>query len=63
MIVGVDSDELVFLERELDEDYLVGERADYTLIVVGVDTSDPDNVMVIVTNPGNGNRQWANKTL
>ena len=59
VIVGVDSGELVFPEKEIGEDYIVGEMADHALVVVGVDTSDPDNVKVIVTDPGTGNRQWA----
>ena len=36
-----------------------GEQADHALVVVGIDTSDPYNVQVIVTDPGNGNRQMA----
>jgi len=59
VIVGVDSGELVFPESEVGEDYVIGEMADHALVVVGVDTSDPDNVKVIVTDPGTGNRQWA----
>lgn len=59
VIVGVDSGELVFPENEIDEDCMVGEIADHALVVVGVDTSDPNNVKVIVTDPGTGNRQWA----
>lgn len=59
VIVGVDSGELVNPEGEIGEDEIVGEVADHALVVVGIDTSDPDNVKVIVTDPGTGNRQWA----
>jgi len=59
IIVGVDSGELVHPELEVGEDYFEGERADHALVVVGIDTSDPSDVKVIVTDPGTGNRQWA----
>lgn len=59
VIVGVDSGELVFPENEVWEDFFFGERADHALVVVGIDTTDPDNVKVIVTDPGTGNKQWA----
>ncbi len=53
VIVGVDSGELwgdnIF--DKLFED----NEADHALIVSGVDTSDPNNVKVIVTDPGTGN--------
>lgn len=55
VIVGVDSGELVFPELEMGED----NTADHALVVVGIDTSDPNNVQVVVTDPGTGNRQWA----
>jgi hypothetical protein len=52
VIVGVDSGELwgdnIF--DKLFED----NEADHALIVSGVDTSDPNNVKVIVTDPGTG---------
>lgn len=59
VIVGVDGGELVFPENELGEDFHIGEKADHALVVVGIDTSDPDNVKVIVTDPGIGTKQWA----
>lgn len=59
VIVGVDSGELVHPEEEAWEDATYGEEADHALVVVGLDTTDPDNVKVIVTDPGTGNRQWA----
>lgn len=59
VIVGVDSGELVHPEDEIGEDAIYGEEADHALVVVGIDTSNPDDVKVIVTDPGTGNRQWA----
>lgn len=59
IIVGVDSGELVNPAMEIGEDFFEGERADHALVVVGLDTTDPNNVKVIVTDPGTGNRQWA----
>lgn len=55
VIVAVDSGELVTPEEEIVED----NTADHALVVVGIDTSDPDDVKVIVTDPGTGNKQWA----
>ena len=55
VIVGVDSGELWnngFWKKM--EDKFIGERADHALIVSGIDTSDPNNVKVILTDPGNG---------
>jgi len=60
IIVAVDSGELWnpgFSENM--EDLLVGESADHALIVAGLDTSDPSDVKVILTDPGNGNTQYA----
>lgn len=59
LIVGVDAYELAFPEETQDWDALYGEHANHALVVVGIDTSDPDNVQVIVTDPGTGNRQMA----
>lgn len=59
VIVGVDAYELAFPEETQDWDTLYGEQANHALVVVGIDTSDPDNVQVIVTDPGTGNRQMA----
>lgn len=60
ILVTVDSGELWTpgLGEKL-EDLLIGEQADHALLVVGVDTSDPSDVKVIVTDPGNGNTQYA----
>jgi hypothetical protein len=55
VIVGVDSGELWnngFLENM--EDKITGEQADHALLVSGIDTTDPNNVKVIVTDPGSG---------
>lgn len=60
VLVTVDSGELWspgFGEKL--EDLLIGEQADHALLVVGVDTSNPSDVKVIVTDPGNGNTQYA----
>lgn len=60
ILVTVDSGELWSPGLgEKMEDLLLGEQADHALLVVGVDTSDPDDVKVIVTDPGNGNTQYA----
>lgn len=59
VIVGVDSGELVRPEEEAWEDATYGEEADHALVVVGLDATDPNNVKVIVTDPGTGHRQWA----
>lgn len=60
ILVTVDSGELWSPGLgEKMEDLLLGEQADHALLVVGVDTSNPDDVKVIVTDPGNGNTQYA----
>ena len=60
VLVTVDSGELWSPGlREKMEDLLIGEQADHALLVVGVDTSNPSDVKVIVTDPGNGNTQYA----
>lgn len=60
LLVTVDSGELWSPGLgETLEDLLVGEQADHALLVVGVDTSNPNDVKVIVTDPGNGNTQYA----
>jgi len=56
VIMGVDSGELWhygFLEK-LEDKLPGGERADHALIVSGIDTSDPADVKVIITDPGTG---------
>lgn len=55
IIVGVDSEELwgnKFIAWL--KDFFMGDTPDHALVVAGIDTSDPDNVMVIVDDPGNG---------
>lgn len=59
IIVGVDAKELVYPYKSIGEDWIYGENANHALVVVGVDTTDPDDVQVIVTDPGTGNRQMA----
>lgn len=60
VLVTVDSGELWAPGMgEKLEDLLIGEQADHALLVVGIDTSDPSDVKVIVTDPGNGNTQYA----
>ena len=60
VLVTVDSGELWSPGlKEKMEDLLIGEQADHALLVVGVDTSNPSDVKVIVTDPGNGNTRYA----
>lgn len=55
VIVGVDSGELWDrTDNEILEDILGESGADHALIVSGIDVSDPDNVQVVVTDPGMG---------
>ncbi|MGE5409566.1 MAG: C39 family peptidase [Clostridiales bacterium] len=51
IIIGVDSNELW---NNASNDQIEGEKADHALIVAGIDTSDPKNVEVILTDPGSG---------
>ncbi len=51
VIVGVDSSEL-WQPSWVDD--VFGETADHALVVTGIDTSDPENVKVIITDPGTG---------
>lgn len=54
VIVGVDSGELWNPSiLELIEDWFGG-HADHALIVTGIDTTDVNNVQVIITDPGSG---------
>lgn len=56
VIMGVDSGELWnygFLEN-IEDNYIGGERADHALIVSGINTSDPNDIKVIITDPGTG---------
>lgn len=60
VLVTVDSGELWNPGwKEGLEDWIGGEKADHALLVVGADTSDPQNIRIIVTDPGNGNTQYA----
>lgn len=59
IIVGVDGNELVYPVESQGIDEMYGEHPNHALVVVGIDTSDPNNVQVIVTDPGTGNRQMA----
>lgn len=55
VIVGVDSSELwTGRFQGWLEDFFNGEQPDHALIVSGIDTSDPNNVLVRVTDPGTG---------
>lgn len=55
VIVGVDSGEL-WDNNILDwlKDFFLGDTPDHALIVAGIDLTDPNNPMVIVTDPGSG---------
>ena len=60
IIVGVDSEEL-WHNDSLGEkiknwlmDFFMGDTPDHALIVAGIDTSDPNNIQVLVTDPGSG---------
>lgn len=55
VIVGVDVDELYgnpFWQSI--KEYLVGKTPNHAMIVSGIDTSDPNNTKVILTDPGTG---------
>ena len=55
IIVGVDSGEL--WDNSIWDwlkDIFLGDTPDHALIVAGIDMSDPNNPMVIITDPGNG---------
>lgn len=55
IIVGVDSGEL--WDNSIWDwlkDIFFGKTPDHALIVAGIDMTDPDNPMVIITDPGNG---------
>jgi hypothetical protein len=51
VIVGVDADELW---RPSFFNDLFGEQANHALIVTGIDTTDPNDIRVILTDPGTG---------
>lgn len=55
VIVGVDSGELwgnKFMSWL--NDFFYGDTPDHALIVSGIDTSDPNNIKVVITDPGTG---------
>src|SRR5699024_2268032 len=60
VIVGLDSDELWHNDsisdklKNLYDDIFSNEYGDHALIVAGIDTSDPNNIQIIVTDPGSG---------
>lgn len=55
VIVGVDSGELWGNRfTEWLKDFFLGVTPDHALLVTGIDTNDPNNVKVIVTDPGTG---------
>ena len=55
VIVGVDSGELWGNRfTEWLKDFFLGVTPDHALLVTGIDTSDPNNVKVLVTDPGTG---------
>lgn len=60
VIVGVDSDEMWHNNsigdklRNWYNDFVGETGGDHALIVAGIDTSDPDNIQVIVKDPGSG---------
>lgn len=60
IIVGVDGNELVnpnFWNHSLDA--ITGGKTNHALVVVGIDTTDPDNPQVIITDPGTGSLQMS----
>lgn len=60
IIVGVDSDELWHNDtiggkfHNWLKDFFKGNTPDHALIVAGIDTSDPNDVKVLLTDPGTG---------
>ena len=52
VIVGVDADEL--WHHATWNDLFIGEQANHALIVTGIDTSNPLDTKVILTDPGTG---------
>lgn len=60
IIVGVDADELWYDDSFKGKftnwlnDFFHGDTPNHALIVAGIDTSDPDNIQVILTDPGMG---------
>lgn len=58
VIVAVDADEL-YGKRFLQwlYDFFGGETPNHALVVTGIDTFDPNNIQVVVTDPGDGSYQ------
>lgn len=56
MIIGVDSGELWDQNPLLEklEDHFSIQGADHAVVVSGIDTSNPSDVHVIISNPGTG---------
>ena len=60
VIVGVDADELWYNNSNNEKwvnwmnDFFGPQGGNHALIVAGIDTSDPDNIQVIVKDPGSG---------
>lgn len=60
IIVGVDADELWGSRIQgWMNDFYNGETPNHALIVSGIDTQDPNHVMVLVTDPGTGDHNKA----
>lgn len=65
IIVGVDSgelwkeDSLWLTIKEWFEDMFGEDKPDHALIVAGIDASDPNDVKVLVTDPGTGEKERA----
>lgn len=65
VIVGVDSgelwkeDSLLTRFKEWLEDFFGKDVPDHALIVAGIDVSDPTNPLVLVTDPGTGEKERA----
>lgn len=55
VIMGVDSGELWHYGLyEKIEDRVLGQRADHALIVSGINTENPNDIKIIITDPGTG---------
>lgn len=55
VIVGVDVDELYGNSFwQSIKEYLIGKTPNHAMLVSGIDTSDPNNTMVVLTDPGTG---------
>ena len=55
VIVGVDSSELYNRNLwQILKDFFVGNTPDHAVVVAGIDNTDPNNPMVLITDPGTG---------